>query len=152
MSLTPPRRRALSLVSWAAVTTGVVALRTRYRSRDSYPRLHLLEYHEIDGGPSEPEGTVSARRFRRHLRYLKKSFGLETVSRGFELLHSTDGPAQDIVAVTFDDGLAGNYRWAWPILQEEAHGRQKGAKIPEPARSEIAGLPAPAPSGPRDSQ
>lgn len=112
-------RSAIFLVSLVAVATGYVALRTRLHLWRTEPRLHILEYHEVDGDQPETEGVVSAARFRRHIRYLKKYFRLETLSRALELLRLNHHHDRSIVAVTFDDGLAGNYRWAWPVLRQE---------------------------------
>jgi len=112
-------RSTVSAISLVAVATGLNRLlRTRRRKRFG-PSLFILEYHDVTGDGREHEGVISAERFRRHLRYLKSRFRVDTVSKGAERLAEPGALSEDRVVVTFDDGLAGNYRWAWPILREE---------------------------------
>lgn len=95
---------------------GGPALVRRRRRRRTDQRVVILEYHDVSAGP-EREGVVSARRFRRHLRYLTRHYRVAPLSDAVAMLASTplDG---DVVAITFDDGYLGTYRHAWPVLRE----------------------------------
>ncbi len=112
-----PRKLAVRGVSLLAVASGLTSLRRRWRHRRGDFRLYVLEYHDVAAG-AEQEGTVKAERFRRHLRYLKRRFRIETLAAAFERL-GAGGLDRDLLAITFDDGYAGNYRDAWPVLCAE---------------------------------
>lgn len=113
------RRMAVALTSLAAVATGMTAFLRRQRHRRSDYRVYILEYHNVTKGRAEREGAISVTRFLRHLRYLKRRFSLESLSRAAELLSEPRALTEDRVVVTFDDGYAENYELAWPILRQE---------------------------------
>ena len=109
------RRLALHVVATLAKASGWTALARRRRHRRGDYRLYILEYHDVTHDPSEKEGTVSAARFKRHLRYLKPRFQVETLATAVERLAAGD-LARDLLVITFDDGYLGNYEAAWPAL------------------------------------
>ncbi len=111
------RRLAVRTVSAAAAGSGLTRLERRRRHRRGDFRLYVLEYHEVAAGV-EREGTVSTERFRRHLRYLKRRFRIETLASAAARLEA-GGLDRDLAVITFDDGYAGNYRAAWPVLRAE---------------------------------
>ena len=78
-----PRSASISLLSAAAWASGVTALLQSWRRR-SGPRVFVLEYHDVSNGRDEPEGVVTVERFRRHLRYLRRHYRLETLARAAE--------------------------------------------------------------------
>jgi peptidoglycan/xylan/chitin deacetylase (PgdA/CDA1 family) len=100
------------------MATGLNRLLSARRRRRVGPGLFILEYHDVTGDGPEREGVISVDRFRRHLRYLKRRFRIDTVAGGAARLAERGALQEDRVVVTFDDGLAGNYRWAWPVLRE----------------------------------
>jgi peptidoglycan/xylan/chitin deacetylase (PgdA/CDA1 family) len=73
----------------------------------------------VSGDGAEPEGTVSAARLRRHLRYLKRHFRLISLSDAVASLATPGALTEDMLVVTFDDGCHGNYAHAWPVLRSE---------------------------------
>ncbi len=109
-----PRRLAVRAVSLLAVASGLARLLRRRRHRRGDFRLYVLEYHDVAGGV-EKEGTVSTERFRRHLGYLERHFEIDTLAAAFERLEA-GGTGRDLLAITFDDGYAGNFEDAWPAL------------------------------------
>ncbi len=113
----PVRKLAVRAVSLLAVASGLTRLRRRRRHRRGDYRLYVLEYHDVAAG-IEKEGTVSTERFRRHLRYLKQRFRTFTLAAAFERLEAP-GLDGDLLAITFDDGYAGNFEDAWPVLSAE---------------------------------
>ncbi|MEM1206763.1 MAG: polysaccharide deacetylase family protein [Acidobacteriota bacterium] len=112
-----PRRLAAMGVALAAKATGYLAWWNRRRHRRGDFRVFILEYHDVAEGGGEKEGTVSRRRFRRHLRWLSKRYRFTTVAQAAEALRRGD-LTEDLMVVTFDDGYAGNADAAFPVLQE----------------------------------
>jgi peptidoglycan/xylan/chitin deacetylase (PgdA/CDA1 family) len=129
-------RRALLLgASLAAAATGVEpALRRRRRKRGE-PRVFVLAYHDVSApeaafaagldpevlypDPAEPEGVIAGGRLQRQLRYLKRHYRFASLSEAVALLARPGALREDLVVVTFDDGYAGNFEAAWPVLREE---------------------------------
>ncbi len=98
--------------------SGILGLVKRRRRRRGDFRLFVLEYHDVSDA-LEPEGVVSSARLGRHLRHLASDYRLATLSDAVDTL--LEGPlSADVVVVTFDDGLAGNYLHARPTLLEVA--------------------------------
>jgi peptidoglycan/xylan/chitin deacetylase (PgdA/CDA1 family) len=116
--MTVIRRSAVALASLLAAATGVTTYLRRRRRRRGDFRVFVLEYHDVSGGP-EHEGVVSDARFRAHLRYLKRNFRVESLSRAVELLREPAALDSDRVVITFDDGYLGNFQHAWRILKDE---------------------------------
>lgn len=112
-----PRRRALELASTLATTSGLTRLARRPWQGPKSRRAILLAYHDV--GPEESEGCITPERLRRHIRHLKKSYTLCTASEAVEALAAPGGLERDLAVLTFDDGYAGNYHSAWPVLREE---------------------------------
>lgn len=83
----------------------------------------VLGYHDVhdptDGGTPEPTYSVPVDQLRRQVRWLRE-WGLHIVDLG-ELLDrlAADDPVDGLVAVTFDDALAGVHRHALPVLADE---------------------------------
>ena len=117
--MTPRRLRRALLLTVSALLhfSGVAALqRSRRRARGDF-RIFILEYHGITSGGKEWEGTISQRRFRRHLRWLKQHFSFTTVAGAARRLAS-GSLDRDWCVITFDDGYLNNFESAWPVLRE----------------------------------
>ncbi len=112
------RRLAVRAVSLLARATGLTRIERRRRHRRGDFRLYLLEYHDVAAG-GEKEGTISPERFRRHLRYLRRRFRPLTLAAAATELETAGGLERDLAVITFDDGYAGNYEDAWPVLRDE---------------------------------
>ncbi len=113
-----PRRAAINLAGLLTTLSGLTRLLRLRRRRRSDFRVFILEYHEITS-TDESEGRVAAARFRRHVRYLKQHYRLESLRGATRLLSGRQKLLEDCAVLTFDDGYQGNFRSAWPILQEE---------------------------------
>jgi peptidoglycan/xylan/chitin deacetylase (PgdA/CDA1 family) len=113
------RKAAALLVSAAfAAVGGPTLMHRRRRQRGDY-RIVILEYHDTGPDGARHELLVSASRFRRHLRYLRRYYRLVSLSEAVAMLAKPGELLEDAVVVTLDDGYLGNYRYAWPILCEE---------------------------------
>ncbi len=117
--MSEPRRAALSLISLWAVASGLTSAITRRRRRRRDFRVFILEYHDVSTNSKEREGTISCARLRRHLRFLKRRYRPATLCRAAVRLQNASGLSEDLIVVTFDDGYAGNFAAAWPVLTEE---------------------------------
>lgn len=111
------RRLAANLVAAAAAASGWLHIVRRQRHRRGDFRLYILEYHDVHED-HEHEGTVSAARFRRHLCHLQRRFRFAPLTPAHQQLQAGKLD-RDLAVVTFDDGYAGNYEAAWPVLRDE---------------------------------
>jgi len=83
------KRLAARAVAAVAGLSGLSSwLRRRRRARGDF-RVFILEYHGVDPENREWEGTISQRRFRRHVTWLQKHFRLATVADAC-LLYTSD--------------------------------------------------------------
>ena len=107
-----------------AAATGFVGLGAarawrRLRRRRGDHRVFVLEYHDV--GPDGPveEGIVSVSRFRAHVRWLRRHYPIVSLSEAVAQLARPGGLAEDVVVITLDDGYAGTFEHAWPVLRGE---------------------------------
>ncbi len=118
------RHAALACGAAAAGASGALAWRRLRRRARGDHRVFILEYHDVSGGGSraaecEREGVISADRFRRHLRQLGRWCRLAPLAEAAARLAEPQGLSEDLAVLTFDDGYAGNFEAAWPVLREE---------------------------------
>lgn len=84
------------------------------------PPITVLCYHEVTPERGDDCMNVKPEIFRRHIREFKEA--------GFTFIHVGDlqkftagskTPPEKVVLLSFDDGYADNYKYAFPILREE---------------------------------
>ncbi len=103
-------------MAWTGITS---TLRARRRRRGDF-RVFILDYHEVERGPIEPEGVVSQTRFRSHVRFLKKHFDIVSLAEAVDRLGANAPLDRDSLVLTLDDGYIGNYEHAFGVLRDEA--------------------------------
>lgn len=98
-------------------------LEARAYRRASHPRVTVLMYHEVLPDEVDIPSWLVVReaRFRRQMRYLKRHFrvlsmvaAVDYLANGANQVKTRRPPA----VITFDDGYAGNFSCALPILRE----------------------------------
>ncbi|MDL2353692.1 MAG: polysaccharide deacetylase family protein [Pseudomonadota bacterium] len=83
-------------------------------------RLSILIYHRVLAAPDPLfPAEVDAQRFEQHLRYLKRSFNVISLSEAVHGLRHDSLPPR-AACITFDDGYADNAEIALPLLQRHA--------------------------------
>jgi peptidoglycan/xylan/chitin deacetylase (PgdA/CDA1 family) len=98
--------------SWAKGTMGWVMARFR---RPKERRVVVLCYHSIH--PQKAFSSATPELFVRHLEWLKAHCRLIPFSGALEAARNDRGERPS-VALTFDDGYADNYEYAFPLLRE----------------------------------
>ena len=96
----------------------------RHTRKPGQPELLLLMYHRILPADDpralleEPGMMVSPETFRLHMSLIKPLFETMHLSQWLELKNSGKELPKRACAVTFDDGWADNYEFAYPTLKE----------------------------------
>jgi len=107
----------VNAIALAATATGLIPGLRKRRMRQGKFHVSILEYHEISDG-NESEGIISAERFRRHLERLQALCEVVPLSEAVACLGDSQTLNRDLLTVTFDDGCAGNYDNALPVLRD----------------------------------
>jgi peptidoglycan/xylan/chitin deacetylase (PgdA/CDA1 family) len=82
----------------------------------------ILLYHSVNNNKNEfIQGlnlTISSTTFKKHLRYLQRHYQIMPLKNLVHCLNEKYVPKRAIV-ITFDDGFADNYRYAYPLLKRD---------------------------------
>jgi peptidoglycan/xylan/chitin deacetylase (PgdA/CDA1 family) len=90
------------------------------RHRRGDHRIYILAYHDVAAHDRhEAEGTLSGPRFRRQMLWVKQRYALISMTDAAAMLAENTRLERDYAVVTFDDGYAGNYEHAFPIIANE---------------------------------
>lgn len=96
----------------------------RHTRPGNTPELLVLMYHRVlplndpRTCSEEPGMIVTPATFRQHVILLKKHFQLIQLSEWVNIKHSAVPSNKPYCAITFDDGWADNYEFAFPVLKE----------------------------------
>ena len=83
----------------------------------AHPKFLILCYHRIGFGGVPLYSEMSPALFEAHMRFLKKRYRLVSLEEVYKGLTGSSN-AESGVAVTFDDGYADLYRFAFPVLRK----------------------------------
>lgn len=78
----------------------------------------VLVYHRIDDKNDTPDITVSSKKFKNQMLYLKKNFNIYSLDELIDIYKNNRQLKGDVVAITFDDGYKDNYINAYPVLKK----------------------------------
>lgn len=113
------QRKFLAIMLCVVITVAAAAAATS-RTESSYIRLPVIMYHHISANSNAlGEYVISPEQFRDDLVYLKEQ-GYTTVSAK-QLIEYVSGKGtlpEKPMLITFDDGYASFYAYAFPILKE----------------------------------
>ncbi|MEZ5562978.1 MAG: polysaccharide deacetylase family protein [Gammaproteobacteria bacterium] len=98
-------------------------LEARAYRRATHPRVTVLMYHEVLPDELDIPSWLVVReaRFRRQMRYLKRHFRVLSLDAALDYMATAASQVKarrPPAVITFDDGYAGNFSCALPILQE----------------------------------
>lgn len=113
------RRHTLTTAASALACASGLNLGLRvFRRLAGRHAVYILAYHDVTRlRADEREGTICAQRFRAHLEFLRRHYRVVPLAEAVDRLAGRSPLETDFVAITFDDGYAGNYSFAWPILR-----------------------------------
>lgn len=113
-----PRARAKAVLAKACTWSGVTAVVTRANAN----RLKILTYHRVvplhDAQRYPLPSLVLARdEFEAQMAYLRRRYRVLPLHDALKRLENEELPPRS-VAVTFDDGYADNFHYAWPVMKK----------------------------------
>jgi peptidoglycan/xylan/chitin deacetylase (PgdA/CDA1 family)/CelD/BcsL family acetyltransferase involved in cellulose biosynthesis len=91
-----------------------IAIRWR---RASTPKFVILTYHRVGSGGVPLYSALEPRVFEAQMHFLRQRYRIVSLDTLVEEL-ADSGPAEQSVAITFDDGYRGVYTHAFPVLRK----------------------------------
>jgi peptidoglycan/xylan/chitin deacetylase (PgdA/CDA1 family)/CelD/BcsL family acetyltransferase involved in cellulose biosynthesis len=120
------KRRVLSTYYYySGAPFALRPVRDRYRLRTSggirlekrhQPSVRIIYYHRINDERDPFFPAMSPAKFEEEVGFIARHYRIVNMSEALRRL-SEGGPAEPVVVVTFDDGYADNYHFAYPILE-----------------------------------
>ncbi|MFO7802922.1 MAG: polysaccharide deacetylase family protein [Desulfovermiculus sp.] len=117
--MTAAIKRALSVCSYrAGLTMGLVRLQTLFKPGKSNT-FRILNYHRVNDF-SDPFtiDSVAATDFKNQMRYIARHYHVMSLDEIHDRITRRQALPRQCLAITFDDGYADNYNFAYPILKK----------------------------------
>jgi len=117
--MTAAIKRALSVCSyWVGLTQGLVRLQILFKA-DKSNTFRILNYHRVnDLNDPFTIDSVSPTDFENQMRYIARHYQIMPLSEIHDCITRRQALPGQCLAITFDDGYADNYTFAYPILQK----------------------------------
>lgn len=96
--------------------SGIVALIRKFQGRKK--TFRILVYHRVSDAPEGSAPSISRKRFKRQLKYLKRYYRILSLNQIAESLKRDKEIVPASVAITFDDGYRDVFINAYPIIKE----------------------------------
>jgi len=104
------------IICFVLYYSGIVALIRKFQRRRK--TFRILVYHRVSDSPEGSAPSISIKRFKQHLKYLKRHYRILSLNQIAESLRRDKEIAPASVAITFDDGYRDIFTNAYPIIKE----------------------------------
>jgi len=111
---------SMKQILWHMLVWSGLAALARRRARD---QLTIVLYHGVDekrdmGSYNYRGKFLTPERFEEHLRYYKRHYSVLPLDKAVALLVAGKNLPPYTLCITFDDGYANNYTYAFPLLRQ----------------------------------
>jgi peptidoglycan/xylan/chitin deacetylase (PgdA/CDA1 family) len=108
------------IISFFLYYSGIVLIYIYYRKYIlKTQRRIILTYHHVNNDMSDAQITVKSEHFKKQMSFLSVKYNVVLLDQLIAKTNLHELQKRDMVAITFDDGYADNFHFAFPILSEK---------------------------------